>query len=456
MIPFRPFPSRLVPAALGIVAALALLATAPGHRAAPPRPWLIPYPVKAVSLGSLDWGDLDGDGDLDLLLTGQTVFGTGATATLGATTRVYRTDDSTFNIQRGEAIFTVSTKVLRDVNLNNTLVPPVRQGSARWCDYDQDGKLDILLTGISERITASGKENIPIAHLYRNVDGRFGTQVQILEPGVYDGEATCADVDGDGDPDLLLSGATRLEPPLEPVTLLFRNEGGAFTRIETGLPGLRHSAAAWGDLDGDGDLDLALSGARANGQFMAAVYRNDAGTFTRLPADLPPVAFGSLEWGDYDNDGDPDLLLSGGMLDPELLRGVTRVYRNDGPGLLTDIQAGLKGWLAGKARWGDIDNDGDLDLLAIGLDRALGIPALHLFENTGNRFTEAEILRGFSGLAFGDARLADYNGDGDLDLLLTGRQSSDMDLTLRFFMNRLIPECTDPAWVPTGEALTCL
>ena len=462
----RPFrtarPFRLAARGLAVVLLASLLMGALRSTLAPPKFWLIPYTVRPVTLGSMDWGDFDGDGDLDLLLTGRAAFSNGATTFLQAITRVYRTDDSTFNVTVGEQAIPVQVKVFHDLNLNTTLVPPVRQSSAKWGDFDGDGDLDMLLTGITESVTVSGLVEIPIARVYINRNNFFTDAFVELPTGVYDGEAAWGDFDGDGDLDVAVTGATRLDPPVTPETHVYRNDGGAFTNdggaftdVGADLPGLRFSALAWGDLDGDGDLDLALSGSEENGRFVTDVYRNDGGAFTAVDAGLPALAFGALAWGDYDGDGDDDLLLTGGALAPALLRGITRLYRNDG-GTLTDTHTDLGGRMAGKVRWGDYDNDGDLDIVLIGKRKILGDTALRLYENVDGRFEEAQALSGFSGLTFGDVAIVDYNGDGDADIIATGRQSTEEDLTFRFFMNRLVPECTDPNWLPEGEALTCL
>ncbi len=81
-----------------------------------------------------------------------------------------------------------------------------------------------------------------------------------------------------------------------------------------------------------------------------------------------------MAWGDYDNDGDLDILLTGSFGGP-----VARVYRNTG-GAFVDIGAGLTGVQNGSVAWGDYDNDGDLDILLTGL-RAGG-PVAKVYRNT--------------------------------------------------------------------------
>ncbi len=67
---------------------------------------------------------------------------------------------------------------------------------------------------------------------------------------------------------------------------------------------------AWGDYDNDGDLDILLTGDTGT-EIISRVYRNDGETFADISAPLPGVKLGSVAWGDYDNDGDLDVLLSG-------------------------------------------------------------------------------------------------------------------------------------------------
>ncbi|MDO8834678.1 MAG: VCBS repeat-containing protein, partial [Vicinamibacterales bacterium] len=108
--------------------------------------------------------------------------------------------------------------------------------------------------------------------------------------------------------------------------------------IAAGLEAVRYSSVAWGDYDNDGDLDILLTGEYAFGAPISRVYRNDGGSFVDIAAGLEGVRDSSVAWGDYDNDGDLDILLTG-----EGASGyVSRVYRNDG-GSFVDIAAGLEG-----------------------------------------------------------------------------------------------------------------
>ncbi len=309
-------------------------------------------------------------------------------------------------------------------------LPQTRHGFLAWGDYDGDGDLDAAITGLTE----SGI----VASVYRN-DGKAGDETVVFTdigaglPPVLYGRLAWADYDNDGDLDLLLSGSRTEDPPYEPVTTLLRNEDGRFTDAGAGLEALHSGAAAWGDYDNDGDLDLLLSGVNAPGERHTILYRNDGdGRFTDAGVDLRGGAFGDAGWGDYDNDGDLDLLLSG--VSDEAGFGAA-VYRHDGDGRFTDLGASLDDAAFGAAAWGDYDGDGDLDLLLSGgvLTLRFFDTTTRLYENRNGAFTDTEA--GLPGLLAGTAAWGDYDDDGDLDLLLSGAEEPEGRRTARLLRN---------------------
>jgi hypothetical protein len=131
----------------------------------------------------------------------------------------------------------------------------MRGSSASWGDYDNDGFLDVLLTGDNDYAY-----QVRVYHNNRN--GTF-TEVNLALPGVAYGFAQWIDFDNDGLLDIFMSGTA---------TRIFRNNGnGTFSDTQGSLP--NSSVAAWGDLDGDSDLDLLLSGYGLTGAFAALQNR---------------------------------------------------------------------------------------------------------------------------------------------------------------------------------------
>lgn len=181
-----------------------------------------------------------------------------------------------------------------------------------------------------------------------------------------------------------------------------------FTQLAASLPPVSYSAAAWGDCDGDGDLDLALTGANGNTP-VTAVYMNLSGTFSLNASPLLPLHFGSIEWADYDTDGDFDLLVTGitAAGQPH-----TILYRNNS-GLFSDAGISLPGLSDGQAVWGDMDNDGDPDILMAGLGTTC------IYRNDGNdQFTL--VNQSFPALDAPMVAWNDYNNDGRSDVLVCG------------------------------------
>jgi predicted nucleotidyltransferase len=276
---------------------------------------------------------------------------------------------------------------------------PVSLGSVAWGDYDTDGDLDVLLTGQA----STG----PVAKVYRNDGGAF---IDIGAPltGVYFSSAAWGDHDNDGDLDILLTGSDGSAE----VSKVYRNDGGSFSDIGASLTAVNSSSVAWGDHDNDGDLDILLTGFNNGYTPLAKVHRNDGGAFASIAASLPGVAESSTAWGDYDNDGDLDILLAG--VAP--IDGDTKLYRNDGGGVFTDIGALLTGVENCSLSWGDYDNDGDLDILLTGVSFAGGVAKV--YRNDGGAFTDIAAL--LTAVEYSSAAWGDYDNDGDLDILLTG------------------------------------
>ena len=256
--------------------------------------------------------------------------------------------------------------------------------------------------------------------------------------------AAWGDFDGDGDDDLFLvsqGGPLGTLAAERERSRLYENLGdGRFAEVEN-FPDTRiHGmAASWGDHDGDGDLDLVVTG-----YDVLRLFRNDSGTFARDPALEERAGYwAGASWSDFDLDGDLDLYVCGYVRyveDPEGAQSFTQQYsravpytlnpasfepernllfRNTGRGRFEEVAeefgvANPEGRSLG-ALWHDLDADGRPDLYVANdiSDNALFLNRGDRFENVSHAAWVAD-YRGAMGLAAGD-----WNRDGDDDLFVT-------------------------------------
>ena len=316
----------------------------------------------SLNEGPVSFGDLDNDGRLDLVFGGWSGGGT--------FNHMFRND--------GGGIFSFVANGLRGM----------KGSDAAWADIDNDGDQDLILVGESYDPGGGDKSQV-----YRNDGNGQFTLIQDL-PGVYQGQVAVGDFDADGDLDLAITGRTV-------GSKIFRNDAGVFSDIGAGLPSLWYSAVAWADIDNDGDLDLALCGGNGSVATHFDIYRNDAGAFVALNAGLSPVHFGDLRWGDFDNDGDPDLMVTGGSSTGAT--AIVKIYVNTNS-VFTDAGFGIVAMAnAATSAWGDYDNDGDLDLFVAGHD--LGAQSIKVYRNDGSASNTAPTVPGSASatVAVGDA-----------------------------------------------------
>ncbi|MCX6267795.1 MAG: FG-GAP-like repeat-containing protein [Bacteroidetes bacterium] len=243
----------------------------------------------------------------------------------------------------------------------------------------------------------------------------FGTEAQQLPFSQADATlpalaySACAwgDYDHDGDLDLAFTGAEGNNP----VTRILRNDNGIFTDLEANVQGLHYGSVEWGDYDSDGDLDLLVTGIDSQGNPYTIIFKNTDGLFADAGCNLPGVMDGQASWGDYNNDGNPDILLVGSSMG--------RIYRNDGNGQFIDINAQLPNLETAMCCWNDYNNDGKSDVLVCGY--AEGTMVSKLYQNNHGIFSEVIISpEPIVGLYGGQAKWADLDNDGDQDLVIAG------------------------------------
>ncbi len=291
------------------------------------------------------FGDYDNDGDLDLIISGFD----------GSTDRCY-------------TYLNNSGTFVKDQEPLGAGVGP-SNGIIAFEDYDRDGDLDLVICG-----SLGFFSNIFV--FYKNENGTF---VYDQEPmgvgvGIWNGDMVFGDFNNDGYPDIAVTG--NQDPSGDDVFLIFTNNNGTFTQTQQplGAGDGPDGSIACGDFDQDGDLDLAVTGSDKSGDKRFIIFRNDTGTFTvdqePMGANTGVAAHASIAAGDYDNDGDLDLAVTGYDSNSNMR---FMIFSQDSSGnfILTDEPMGVdSGLWFSKITAGDYDNDGDLDLAVGGANKS--------------------------------------------------------------------------------------
>ncbi|MEQ8413875.1 MAG: FG-GAP-like repeat-containing protein [Imperialibacter sp.] len=287
--------------------------------------------------GNIKWGDYDGDDDLDLLVTRSRSF----------------SDDYLLKLYENEG--GIFTDVTNDVGLPNTL-----SHIGSWGDFDGDDDLDLAVIAT--------KDSKIKAIIYENNGGVF-TDIGAALPEAEEGTVTWANFDESDDLELLVTGFNRTA--FKTQSSIFKRVDDVFEDIGAGLSGVMYSSASAGDFDGDSDFDIILTGSanslasHSAGVPKSFIYRNDDGAFTAINAGIDNVMYGSSDWGDYDNDGDDDLIITG-LTNYQEGEAITKIYQSNGDGTFTDLDVPLPVTIFGDGQWGDYDGDTDLDFVLIG------------------------------------------------------------------------------------------
>jgi hypothetical protein len=389
---------------------------AQGPRFEPIQPELFAAGANLVNA----FADVDGDGDLDLFVGFD-----------GAPNRLYRNDKGMF------------TDIAAAAGVADAR--PTR--AAAWGDFDADGDPDLILgftpipSGNPKGLPPQGSQSpesraqgpSSVLRLYRNDTGKFSDATIAAGLAVGTGAVRQpAWVDFDGDSDLDLFVAFRDRP-----NALFRNDAGRFTDVsaDAGLADPRRTVGAvWFDFDEDGDLDVAVANMDGDKN---GLFRNDGGRFSDV-ADAAGVAWGGRAPNDRghgtvrvcadDVDGDGRFDLTAANYGP------LGFFSNRGGGRFED-RAAASG-LAIDSRYdacafADFDHDGRLDLYVNGTVTGGASWQDTLFRNTGSAFEDVTPANIRALHADHGVQWADVDGDGDLDLALTGSRRDGMHLVMR-------------------------
>ncbi|HPN31407.1 MAG TPA: C25 family cysteine peptidase, partial [bacterium] len=360
--------------------------------------------------------DFDRDGDLDLLVTGYEI-------NTGNKFLLLRNDNGIFVNDEQPA-------------LNNN---PIQSGCIDVADYDNDGWVDIAVCG---KCNNSDK-----LILFRNNCGKFEKDIEPLGENfrLFSGTVRWGDYDNDGYPDLAVCG--RDSNNYNYYLFILKNERGRLRKISNLIDennGFNSGDIQWIDYDNDGDLDLTICG--VNWPYKFIFFKNTGSGFIK---DCEPfgvntgLGWSKIQWADYNNDGLQDFAVSGFDASTYYYRLI--LFKNTGSGFIKDCEplGANNGLQSGNLQWADFDNNGLPDLAVSG--SKIDINYLFILLNNNGKFEKRIDLFGYNqGLSERASEVGDYDNDGDIDLVITGR-SDDNNYKFIIFENQILNRNQRPA-----------
>ncbi len=399
---------------------------------------------------------------------------------------------------RAEASNEVGTAVGDEISFN-TVLPDVsgqytNLRSGQWIDFDNDGRLDIFsgsavsLNTVSNvfvdeffnsygfvqavgdinndgRIDVVEADEYPdqddnfFCHIMQNVGG-FPTETFVFPLGKLEARTLAVmDVNHDGLQDIIVTG-NESSAPLGVAVKVFINQSGpaGLNFLEIGAAGIgpvSHASLFPGDFDNDGYTDLLITGEDPNNAFNPAtkLYRNNrSGTFVPVAAGLPNIEARTVQWIDYNNDGNLDLFLSGETNSFSSF-AIVNLFRNNGDGTFTDAAAGFPALYYPVASWGDFDGDGWPDLALSGQESPnfLQMPLVAIYRNnSGSSFTSTNPL--LPQVLADDLAWGDSDRDNRMDLLGDGADTNGYFHLFLLHNNVAVPN--SPPTTPGGLSTT--
>ncbi len=334
--------------------------------------------------GDAEWLDYDNDGDLDILITGRN------DNMSGHFTRFYENQDNL-------------TFVAHD-----TIFPWLSYSSIASGDVDNDGDLDILLSGR----TAEHQEK---SVLYRNDLGGVFSMIDIPLQGVLEGDVLIAELNNDELPEIVITGTSLNNY----YTKIYKNLGDfEFEEVTTNLPAVWRSSLRVGDIDNDSDNDVLICGSESykTRVYITKIFRNNGDFNFEELASLQNIDYGMADWTDLDNDSDLDIVLTGES--PGNIP-TTKIYRNDN-GQFIEVTTAIPDLLFSSIDFGDYDIDGDMDFILTGDRYWAGLPTAVICTNKGSfDFVINDSV--LAGVEYGRGLWGDYNNDSYLDALIFGQ-----------------------------------
>lgn len=304
-------------------------------------------------------------------------------------------------------------------------------------DVNNDGTLDIIISGENGAGAANGGIFIS------GGDKTFSLSTETNE--IATGFLACmgnGDIDGDGDLDIIFNGWVPGVDNQANAGVAINNGSGAFALDATYEMLSSAPGCGFAELNNDGLLDYYSFGKGAGA--CAIYFQNTDGTFTKEAGSFASFDFIDAEISviDFNNDGYLDMFINGWEINSD--SRFSKLLINDQFGGFTvSAQANIKQKGFGSATWYDVNADGHLDLLLNGdggADGEASSDIFRLYKNNAGTLEEAAVFNDYRQISVGGgAKFADLDNDGDADIILTGWSNTEgRQVTI-------IEECTDAA-----------
>ena len=358
-------------------------------------------------------------------------------------------------------------------SINASALTPLNYSDFISTDLDGDKDIDLVQCGYDPVGSTSRTQ------IYINNEGTFELLSTPLDsnnngegdtalPGLnYECALDFADMDNDGDIDIVGTGAGGVAPDYGVFTYLFENQGDLTFTTKTqwvrnsigelsDLPGTNQGFVTFADINNDKYFEIMLSASTDQNNLSKLFLNNTDGTFSVIenPVDGTSVLLnknnGTHAWGDFNNDQYQDLIIIGGQSDASI-----HLYKNNQDNTFSKIDNPVNGstefpgLFTGPISWGDIDGDHDLDILISATYSVSYDADTLIYENLGrdNSFNFSLVENpvdtnddgtgdsAFTEHGLSEMFLADIDVKNQLDIILVGTNNNNSEHTTSIYLN---------------------
>lgn len=355
--------------------------------------------MKNFYYGAAHACDMDNDGKQDVVINGA----------------VDTDNDGNVDTSYNEVYRNNGTSLVPYANLGGDAT---HLGDIKFMDFNNDGLLDIISTGLSYNDIVNYKH-----YRFRNTGTGFIKEADLA--GKIYGSLEAFDFNNDGKIDYAVNGTQYIEG----VGFLnhldfYKNTGTDFEIFKSWQPGTQNGSFKFIDLNNDHLLDLVIVGVSESDIPISKIYLNQAGTLS-LTQDLTPLTSGKIDFADFNADGYQDIVITG---QDENYSAYLAVLMNDGTGHMNVQQINID-IADSSVATGDVNNDGYYDFMVSGNDDYNdAVVKTFLYHPSTQNFTENTPtgLHTLGGPGF--VNLFDFDNDNRLDVLLAGFDWADPDM----------------------------